>query len=143
MELSHSARQPVHVVIADDQPRALRALKALLATYEDVLVVGEAANGEESVRLTDACRPDVVVLDVVMPVMDGLEATRSIKRAHPDVAVVAVSMHGATGSPATVAGADAFLLKGFSGDDLARTIHQCAGAWRMPSGPAAEARDGQ
>ena len=108
---------------------------------------GRAGGGRGGKRqgrrpVDDARRPDVVVLDVVMPVMDGLKATRNIERALPTWPVVAVSMHGATGSPAKSAGADAFLLKGFSGDDLARVIRGCAGDWRMPWA-AGEARDGQ
>ena len=83
----------IRVVIADDQPLVLAGLRALIDHAEDITVVGEATNGEAAVAVVGRERPQVVLMDIRMPVMDGIEATRMIKqdpaadegqRAHPD-----------------------------------------------------------
>jgi DNA-binding NarL/FixJ family response regulator len=81
-----------------------------------------AADGLEAVRLADRCRPDVVVTDVRMPILDGMDATRQIKRRWPHVRVVAISMCEAFRVGSEAAGADEFLVKGGSSDDLMAAI---------------------
>ena len=85
-------------------------------------VVGSAGNGAEAVAIADVLRPDVVIMDVQMPIMDGLEATRRIKQAHPAIVVVLVS--GSADLPATsmTAGADGYITKPFRSDALVRTV---------------------
>jgi DNA-binding NarL/FixJ family response regulator len=88
----------------------------------DVEVLGEAADGQESVALVAECRPDVVLMDMQMPVMDGLEATRRIKEQWPEVKIIALTIYARYRAKALAAGADAFLLKDGSPDTLAGAI---------------------
>ena len=104
--------RPVRVLIADDQRSARQGLRALLSLCPQVEVVGEAADGQEALRLVVECQPDVVLMDVQMPVMDGLEATKCLKCLCPEVRVVALTMYASYRTRALAAGADAFLLKG-------------------------------
>jgi DNA-binding NarL/FixJ family response regulator len=87
-----------------------------------VEVVGEAADGQESVDLAAERRPDVVLMDVQMPVMNGLEATRCIKRQWPEIRVVVLTMHPKYRAEALAVGADAFLLKGCPSEMLRAAI---------------------
>jgi CheY-like chemotaxis protein len=87
-----------------------------------VEVVGVAVNGQEAVRLVEECRPDVVVMDARMPVMDGLQATRLIKDQWPSVRVVVLTVYAAHRSDALAAGADAFLVKGCPAEKLLQAI---------------------
>jgi DNA-binding NarL/FixJ family response regulator len=123
---THETTDPVvDVVVVDDEERARRALKALLATYAGVSVVGEAGNGADAVACADAFHPSVVLMDVHMPVMDGIEATRQIKHNHPGIGVVLLTIDSAMCQAAARAGADAFLLKGLPGRELIAAIRQC------------------
>jgi DNA-binding NarL/FixJ family response regulator len=108
----------VRVLIADDQRPTRQGLKALLALWPRVEVVGEAADGQESVALVAESHPDVVLMDMRMPVMDGLEATRRIKSQWPEIRVVALSMDPVYQPKARAAGADVFLLKGCRAEEL-------------------------
>jgi len=110
------------VLIADDRPRSRDGLRALLATWPEVEVICEAADGREAVRLVGECRPDVVLMDVRMPAMDGLEATRLIKDRWPEAKVVVLTMYASYRADALAAGADAFLVKGCPADELLEAI---------------------
>jgi DNA-binding NarL/FixJ family response regulator len=91
-------------------------------------VVGEAGDGEEAVRLAIRLRPDLVLMDVTMPVMDGIEATRRLRHSAPEARVVILTMHGEeeTIALALRAGAVAYLLKDCSTDQVAETLHAVA-----------------
>jgi YesN/AraC family two-component response regulator len=93
-------------------------MKALLSAWRQVEEVREATSGREAVQLVEALQPDVVLIDVRMPEMDGLEATRLIKANWPQVKVVVLSMYAEYEAAAMIAGADAFVAKG----DLARKL---------------------
>ena len=110
--------QPIRVLIADDSARARAGLRALLATWSEVEVVGEAVNGQEAVRFVEDCPPSVVLMDLQMPIMNGTEATRLIKERWPHVSVIVVTIHAAAQNAAMVAGADAFVLKGDAPEGL-------------------------
>jgi len=100
------------VLIADDRPRTRRALSAVLATCRGLELVGEAADGEEAVEVVERLRPDIVVIDVRMPRMDGITATMRIKARWPWIRVVAHSLAEELRADALAAGADAFVPKG-------------------------------
>ena len=112
----------MRVLIVDDQRPTRQGLKALLALCPEVDVVGEAADGQECVALVAECHPDVVLMDAQMPVMDGLEATRQIKSQWPEVRVVVLTMYPGYRARARAAGADAFLLKGGSVEELQAAV---------------------
>jgi DNA-binding NarL/FixJ family response regulator len=125
------AVREVRVLIADDEPSARRALKALLTTatlhpsdnYAPRLqVIGEAADGQAAVQLAAEHQPDVVLMDLHMPVMSGLQATRTIKHRQPGVRVVVLTMYGGQRQNALAVGADAFLLKGCPVKELLAAI---------------------
>ncbi len=103
---------PVRVLIADDSARAREGLRALLATWPDITVVGEAANGQEALRLVAAFQPDVVLMDLQMPVLDGVQATRLIKQQWPATTVIVLTMYSLEQTAALAAGADVIVLKG-------------------------------
>jgi len=100
------------LLIADDRPRTRRALRAVLATQPGVELVGEAADGEEAIELVERLRPDIVILDIRMPRMDGIAATAHIKAHWPAIYVIAHSLAEELSGSALAAGADAFVPKG-------------------------------
>jgi DNA-binding NarL/FixJ family response regulator len=110
--------EPIRVLIVDDRPRARKSVKALLSTSQRVGEICEAGNGREAVQLVKELQPDVVLMDVRMPEMDGLNATRRIKAQWPQVRVVVLSMYLEYRDEATAAGADAFASKGDAPDAL-------------------------
>jgi DNA-binding NarL/FixJ family response regulator len=112
----------VRVLIADDKSPTRQGLKALLILSPQVEVVGEATDGQEAVHLVAKHRPDVVLMDMQMPKMDGLEATRVIKARWPQVRVIALTMYPGYRVEAVAAGVDAFLLKGSPTEVLQATI---------------------
>jgi len=114
--------QCTRVLIADDRPRSRDGLKALLLTWPEVEVVGEAADGREAVGLVEESHPDVVLMDSRMPVMDGLEATRLIKGNWPEVRVIVLTLYASHRTDALAAGADAFLVKGCPAEELLEAI---------------------
>ena len=81
----------VRVLVVDDDPTFLEALRAMLTFDERVEVVGQARDGADAVRLADQLQPDVVAMDIMMPVVDGIEATKAIRAKRPDTRVVLVS----------------------------------------------------
>jgi DNA-binding NarL/FixJ family response regulator len=101
----------IRVLIADDQPRARQSLRALLATLPHTLEIREAVNGSEAINAVEAFKPDLVILDVRMPVMDGLEATRIIKEHWPETKIIIYSMYPEYSEIALNAGAERFINK--------------------------------
>jgi DNA-binding NarL/FixJ family response regulator len=114
-----SPDQPlVRIVIADDRQRARHALRALLSTQAQCLVIGEAADGEQALDQVERLDPDLVILDVRMPRLDGIAAARQIKTRWPRVRVVVHSLAIERRDEALEAGADAFVGKGGAVADL-------------------------
>jgi DNA-binding NarL/FixJ family response regulator len=112
------------VLIVDDSPQVRQELRTLLPLAGDIEIVGEAADGQEALRLTQALQPDVVLMDLEMPVLDGYEATRQIKAGSPSCRVVALTVHGyeAARQKASQSGVDVFLVKGGSVETLVQAI---------------------
>jgi DNA-binding NarL/FixJ family response regulator len=113
-----------HLLLVDDSPQVLHDLRLMLELPGEVEIVGEASNGQEAVRLVVDLTPDVVVMDLEMPVMNGYEATRRIKSALPEVRVIILSVHAGREQQekARAAGADSFVAKGTSYDVLRYAI---------------------
>jgi DNA-binding NarL/FixJ family response regulator len=116
----------ITVLLADDHRIVREGLRSLLERERDIEVVGEAETGREAVRLTGELRPEVVVMDIVMPKLNGLEATRQIRKDFPNIKVIMLSAHGddAYVDQAAILGASGFLLKQTSSVDLATAIRQ-------------------
>jgi len=116
---------PIRVVLADDHPVVRRGLAALLDSVEGIEVVGQAATGREAVREAQLLAPDVVLMDVQMPDLDGVEASRRIATASPGVAVLVLTMHDddETVVAALRAGARGYLLKGADQEEIRRAVH--------------------
>jgi NarL family two-component system response regulator LiaR len=116
----------IRVVVVDDQAIVRRSISALLATEPDLEVVGEAADGEAAVQLVDRVRPDVVLMDLVMPVLDGVEAIRRIAALALGARIVVLTSFATDEHvfPAIKAGALGYLLKDSEPEDLVRAIHQ-------------------
>jgi len=83
---------PIRLVLADDHEIYRDGLKIMLRKQTDIEVIGEAANGKELVALTQMLKPDIILTDIVMPVMDGIEATRQLKAQYPSINIIALSM---------------------------------------------------
>lgn len=114
----------LRVLIVDDVSQVRQELRGLLQLTSELEVVGEAANGLEAISQTKALRPDVVVMDLEMPVLDGLEATRQIKSYQPAPRVVILSVYAGPRERerAREAGADGFVVKGASYQILLNAI---------------------
>lgn len=123
----------IRVLIADDHALIRRGLADLLRFEKDFVVVGEAVNGEEAVRLALETRPDVIVMDLMMPVMDGVEATRKTKAALPETKVVLLTSYGnsADVANAVAAGASGALVKDTPNDELPELVRRVAAGERV------------
>jgi DNA-binding NarL/FixJ family response regulator len=110
------------VLIADDRRPVREGLGSVLALLSQVEVVGEAVDGQDAVHLVAERHPDVVLMDIQMPVMDGLEATRCIKSQWPQVRVIALTLYARYRTKALSAGADVFLVKGCGAEALQEAI---------------------
>ena len=115
----------ISVIIVDDHKIMRDGLKNLLKNEKNIDVVGEAENGREAVKITSEIRPDIVVMDIGMPVMNGIEATRQIVKDFPETKVVALSMHYDKQyvSGMLSSGAKGYLLKDCAGEELAKAIN--------------------
>jgi DNA-binding NarL/FixJ family response regulator len=122
------SESPIRVVLADDHPVVRAGLAALLTSLPGIEVVGVAATGREAIREVLTHHPDVAVLDLQMPDLDGFAATRELARSAPGVAVLVLTMFEDDDSvfAAMRAGARGYLVKGAEQDEIARAIHAVA-----------------
>jgi two-component system, NarL family, response regulator LiaR len=131
----------VRVLIADDHAVVRQGLKMFLDLDSSLEIVAEAADGEEAVRLTRKFKPDVVLMDIMMPVMDGISATKKIRQEMPEVEVIALTSVLEDGAvvKAVRAGAIGYLLKDTQADELCQAI-KAAAAGQVKLSPQAAAR---
>lgn len=131
----------IRIVIADDHSVVRQGLRMFLGLDSELEVVGEAANGAEALRMARQLRPDVVLMDLLMPVMDGIAATAAIRRELPDIEVLALTsvLEDASVVGAVRAGAIGYLLKDTQADALCLAI-KAAAAGQVQLTPRAAAR---
>ncbi|MCB0167761.1 MAG: response regulator transcription factor [Anaerolineae bacterium] len=118
--------QPIKVLVVDDHLIVRRGIRALLATEANIEVVGEATNGKEAIAQTESLRPDVILMDLVMPEMDGIEAIGHITGRNPQARIVVLTSFATDEKvfPAIKAGALGYLLKDSAPDELVQAIRQ-------------------
>lgn len=116
----------IRILIVDDHAIVRKGLCALLAEIDDIEVVGEAGDGQEAISQAAALQPDVILMDIVMPNMDGIAATEQITRRQPETRVLALTSFASDDKlfPAIKAGALGYLLKDSDPDDLVQAIRQ-------------------
>ncbi|MEI7524651.1 MAG: response regulator transcription factor [Mariniphaga sp.] len=121
-------RRAINVLLVDDHQLILDGLKSLLKHTDNLVVAGEANNGRDAIRLLDILNIDVVLMDIDMPVMNGIDALKEIKRIKPLMKVIILSMHNESGMIKNLLGigADGYLLKSTSQDELIRAILKVA-----------------
>ncbi len=153
-----TVNHPVRVLVVDDHPVVRTGVRGMLASGPEFEVVGEAAHGEEAVSQVAALAPDVVLMDLRMPGVDGVEATRRIRAQHPDVQVLVLTTYDTDDDivRAVEAGAVGYLLKDSPREELFRGVHAAArgesllaaavasrlmGRLRTPPGPSLSPRE--
>lgn len=118
------APDSIRIMLVDDHQVVLSGLRAFLSVFDEFILVGEAANGREALAICSTCKPDVILMDLQMPEMNGAEATREIRRLCPHVQVVVLTSfrEEAMVEEALKAGAIGYLLKDVTADELADAI---------------------
>ena len=132
--------QTIRLLLVDDHPVVTEGLSLLLARFDDMDIVGMANGGAAAIAEVEALRPDIVLMDLSMPEIDGVEATRQIRSAHPDVKVLALTafMEQRLVAGAMEAGASGYLLKSVGSDELATAIRTVASGGSILSAQALE-----
>jgi DNA-binding NarL/FixJ family response regulator len=130
----------ITIILADDHPVVRRGMRTLLEAEADLSVAGEASDGLEAVRLLERLQPDVVVLDLMMPGLSGLEALRIIRQRSPKTHVVILSMYSNNAfiAEALKIGATGYVLKGCSEENLIRAVREAAAGRRFLSPPVTD-----
>jgi NarL family two-component system response regulator LiaR len=118
--------EKIRVMIVDDHPVVRRGIQSLLDEEEDIQVVGEAVNGKDALEKVKSLKPDVILMDIVMPEMNGIEAIEKITASHPDARILVMTSFAADDKvfPSIKAGALGYLLKDSDPEDLIRMIRQ-------------------
>ncbi|HZD97435.1 MAG TPA: response regulator transcription factor [Micromonosporaceae bacterium] len=126
--MADSASARLRIVVADDQASVRQGLELLLGGLPDIEVLGTAANGQEALDLVEHRRPDAILLDLHMPVLDGIETTRRLAAEHPEVAIVILTTYADDRSvlDALHAGARSYLTKDADRSDIAGALHAAA-----------------
>ncbi len=130
----------ISIILADDHPVVRRGMQTLLEAEPDFSVIAEAGDGLESVRLVESLQPDVLILDLMMPGLSGLEVLRIVRKRSPRTRVVVLSMHdnNAFVAEALKNGATGYVLKGSDEENLVRAVQEAATGRRFLSPPVTE-----
>jgi DNA-binding NarL/FixJ family response regulator len=133
------SNEPLRILLVDDHPLVRNGLRALLASVADMTVVGEASNGEEAIAQAAELQPDIILMDLHMPGLNGIEATRRIVQVHPHIGILVLTMleDDASVFAAMRAGARGYLLKGADQVDVLRAIGVAAHGEAIFSPPIA------
>jgi DNA-binding NarL/FixJ family response regulator len=133
------SNEPLRILLVDDHPLVRNGLRALLASVTDMTVVGEASGGEEAIVQAAELQPDIILMDLYMPGLNGIEATRRIVQAHPHIGILVLTMleDDASVFAAMRAGARGYLLKGADQVDVLRAIGAAAHGEAIFSPPIA------
>jgi len=117
---------PIQVLIVDDHAIVRKGIRALLVEYKEIEVIGEATNGVEAVEMTNRLQPDVILLDLIMPVMDGIEAIKQIVASQPEARILVLTGYAGENYviPSIEMGALGYLLKDSQPEDLITAIRQ-------------------
>jgi NarL family two-component system response regulator LiaR len=120
--------EPISVLLVDDHSMVREGIRAFLVTQADLTVVGEAGSGEEAIKLAEQHVPDVILMDLIMPGMDGVETTRRVKQVSPRSQVVVLTSYHEDEHifPALKAGALSYILKDISAQELASAVRKAA-----------------
>ena len=118
----------IRIMLADDHGIVRKGLRFLLERQAEMEVVGEAGNGREAVKMAEQLRPDVIIMDIAMPQLNGIEATAQIVKRNPEVGIIILSMHSDEGylMRTLTAGAKGYLLKDSADADLVRAVQAVA-----------------
>ena len=131
---------PIKILVVDDHSVVRQGLRMFLSLDPELEVIGEASNGQEAIEMVKKLQPDVVLMDLLMPVMDGITATQQIRQEYPDSEVIALTsvLEDASVVNAVRAGAIGYLLKDTQADELCRAIKAAAAGQVQLSPRAAE-----
>jgi len=118
------SQEKIGIILIDDHRRVHQAMSEMISYFDDIEILAQGNNGLDAIALCDQYQPDLVLMDVVMPEMDGVEATRRIKTKHPDIKILALSSFKDNDTTRAMleSGAIGFILKNSSVDDLENTI---------------------
>jgi DNA-binding NarL/FixJ family response regulator len=130
----------ISIILADDHPVVLRGIQALLEGERDFSILGLATDGLEAIRLTEGLKPNVLVLDLMIPGLSGLEALRIVRERSPRTRIVIFSMHASCAfvAQALQNGATGYVLKGASEENLVRAVREAAAGRRFLSAPVTD-----
>jgi DNA-binding NarL/FixJ family response regulator len=116
---------PIRIVVADDNEIVRKSLGLFIESNPDLDLVGEAADGYEAISICTAKQPDLIMMDINMPYLSGIDATKIIRRRYPNICILAVTSFSDNGKIKNIldAGANDFIIKDFTGDELITTIN--------------------
>ncbi|MFH4965655.1 response regulator transcription factor [Gaetbulibacter sp. M235] len=126
----------INVILADDHVLVRDGIKALLEDQEGIRVIDEASNGKEAIEVIKKNKPDLLIVDIRMPELNGIEVVREINKSHKDIKTLVLSMHDSEEYvvQSIEAGADGYLLKGASKEEFLKAIHTVASGGKYFSG---------